>query len=124
MGRRRIRIQPEQKSLHSNSFEFITSKDGELLKIGNTMDPCRIDIEIPGVVSASSELYAALMESLGYAKTLADVDVPYISSKLCDVMELHLQEAISRTATPRMHLQILKVNSKTKWKKAESNKKK
>ena len=82
------------------------------------MDPCRTSTyEIPDV-AASSELYAALMESLGYAKTLADVDVPYISSKLCDVMELHLQEAISGTATPEDALADIESEFKDEMEKA------
>ena len=108
----------QNKELAFKFLEFITSKDGELLKIGNTMDPCRTSTyEIPDV-AASSELYAALMESLGYAKTLADVDVPYISSKLCDVMELHLQEAISGTATPEDALADIESEFKDEMEKA------
>ncbi|MBM6854538.1 extracellular solute-binding protein [Mediterraneibacter glycyrrhizinilyticus] len=85
-------------------IEFMTSKDGELLKIENTMDPCRTSTyEIQGVAE-SSELYDALMESLNHARTLADVDVPYISSRLCDVMETHIQEAMEGTVTPEQAL--------------------
>ena len=40
------------------------------------------------------------MESFNYAKTLADVDVPYISSKLCDVMETYIQQALDGSITP------------------------
>ncbi len=90
----------ENKELAWKFVEFITSKDGELLKIENTMDPCRTSTYEIEEVNKSSELYDALMESLQYAKTLADVDVPYISSKLCDVMELHIQDAMSGKVTP------------------------
>lgn len=90
----------ENKELAWKFIEFITSKDGELLKIEHTMDPCRTSsYEVPGV-QESSEMYSALMESLNYAKTLADVDVPYISSKLNDVMELHFQDALTGKKTP------------------------
>lgn len=83
----------------------MTSRDGELLKIENTMDPCRASTyEIPEV-QASSELYEALMESFNYAKTLADVDVPYISSKLCDVMETYIQQAMDGSMTPEEALE-------------------
>lgn len=84
----------KNKELAWKFIEFMTSKDGELLKIENTMDPCRASsYEIDGVME-SSELYGALMESYNYAKTLADVDVPYISSKLNDVMEMHIQQVM------------------------------
>lgn len=97
----------KNKELAWKFVEFITSKDGELLKIENTMDPCRQSTyEIPGV-KESSLLYDALMESLGYAKTLADVDIPYISSKLNDVMELHIQEAMSLKVTPEEALKAM-----------------
>lgn len=94
----------ENKELAWKFIEFMTSKDGELLKIENTMDPCRTSTyEIPGVAE-SSELYDALMESLNHARTLADVDVPYISSKLCDVMDSNIQEALERSVSPEQAL--------------------
>ena len=90
----------QNKELAWKLIEFMTSKDGELLKIENTMDPCRTSTyEVQGVAQ-SSLLYGALMESFQYAKTLADVDVPYISSKLNDVMEFHIQEAMAGKVTP------------------------
>lgn len=97
----------QNKELAWKFVEFMTSKDGELLKIEHTMDPCRQSTyEIQGVAD-SSELYDALMESLGYAKTLADVDIPYISSKLNDVMELHIQRAMTGEVTPEEALQAM-----------------
>ena len=94
----------ENKELAWKFIEFMTSKDGELLKIENTMDPCRTSTyEIPGVAE-SSELYDALMESLNHARTLADVDVPYISSKLCDVMDSNIQEALEGSVSPEQAL--------------------
>lgn len=95
-----IASESQNKELAWKFIEFMTSKDGELLKIENTMDPCRASTyEIPQVQD-SSELYEALMESFNYAKTLADVDVPYISSKLCDVMETYIQQAMEGAITP------------------------
>ena len=82
----------------------MTSKNGELRKIENTMDPYRTPTyEIPGVAE-SSELYDALMESLNHARSLADVDVPYISSKLCDVMDSNIQEALEGSVSPEQAL--------------------
>lgn len=95
-----IASESKNKELAWKFIEFMTSRDGELLKIENTMDPCRASTyEIPEV-QASSELYEALMDSFNYAKTLADVDVPYISSKLCDVMETYIQQAMDGSITP------------------------
>lgn len=89
----------KNKELAWKFVEFITSKDGELLKIENTMDPCRKSTYEMEEVQKRSALYGALMESLSYAKTLADVDVPYISSKLNDVMELHIQDVLTGKVT-------------------------
>lgn len=108
----------QNKEVAFKFLEFITSKDGELLKIENTMDPCRTSTYQIPEVAASSELYGALMESLGYAKTLADVDVPYISSKLNDVMELHLQEVLTGDASPEDALADIEGEFKDEMEKA------
>ncbi len=86
-----INAESKNQELAWKFIEFATSKDGELLKIEYTMDPCRKSTyEIKGVQDFSP-LYGALMESFNYAATLADADVPYISSKLNDSMEGHVQ---------------------------------
>lgn len=100
-----VAAESEEQELAWKFIEFMTSKDGELLKIENTMDPCRTSTYEIEDVASSSELYEALMESLNYAKTLADVDVPYISSKLCDVMETHIQDAMKGSITVEQALQ-------------------
>lgn len=111
----------QNKELAWKFIEFITSKDGELLKIENTMDPCRQSTyEIAGV-KESSDLYDALMESLGHAKTLADVDVPYISSKLNDVMELYIQEAMTGNKTPEQALELMEAEFISEMDKAGAN---
>ena len=97
----------KNKELAWKFVEFITSKDGELLKIENTMDPCRTSTYEIDEVNNSNALYGALMESLKYAKTLADVDVPYVSSKLNDIMELHIQNAMSGNVTPEQTLEAM-----------------
>lgn len=103
----------QNKELAWKFIEFMTSKDGELLKIENTMDPCRTSsYEVPGVME-SSELYEALMESFNYAKTLADVDVPYISSKLNDVMEMHIQQVLEGNASKEEALAAIEAEFKT-----------
>jgi ABC-type glycerol-3-phosphate transport system substrate-binding protein len=100
-----ISANTKEQELAWKFVEFITSKDGELLKIENTMDPCRSSTyEIKGVADYSP-LYAALMESFNYASVLADVDAPYISAKLNDVMELYMQVALIGEITPEEALQ-------------------
>lgn len=108
-----VAAESDEQELAWKFIEFMTSKDGELLKIENTMDPCRTSTyEIKGVAE-SSELYGALMESLNYAKTLADVDVPYISSKLCDVMETYIQDALKGSITVEQALQNMENDFRT-----------
>lgn len=108
-----VAAESDEQELAWKFIEFMTSKDGELLKIENTMDPCRTSTyEIEGVAS-SSELYGALMDSLNYAKTLADVDVPYISSKLCDVMETYIQDAMKGTITVEQALENMEKDFNT-----------
>jgi multiple sugar transport system substrate-binding protein len=110
----------KNKELAWKFVEFITSKDGELLKIENTMDPCRTSSYAIEEVSQSSSLYDALMESLGYAKTLADVDVPYVSSKLNDVMELHIQDAMNGNVTPEQALKDMEAEFQAEIEKAQN----
>lgn len=100
----------KNKELAWKFVEFMTSKDGELLKIENTMDPCRTSSYAIEEVNKSSALYEALMESLKYAKTLADVDIPYVSSKLNDVMELHIQDALNKKVTPQKALEEMEAD--------------
>lgn len=75
--------------------EFMTSKDGEIIKIKNTMDPCRTsNYEREGIKNLS-EMYPALLKSLQSGTVLADPPVPYISAKLNDIYEKWTQDAYS-----------------------------
>ncbi|MBT1170631.1 sugar ABC transporter substrate-binding protein [Bifidobacterium sp. SO4] len=75
-------------------IEFATSKDAELLKIDNTMDPCRQSNFTRGTVGDNPQ-YPVLLESLSKGRQLADVDVPYVSSKANDILENQTQALLS-----------------------------
>ncbi|MEC0140376.1 sugar ABC transporter substrate-binding protein, partial [Paenibacillus macerans] len=79
-------------------LEYVTSKDGELLKIDYTMDPTRTSNYERPEVMASNPMYPALLDSLSAAKILVDPDVPFVSSKLNDIMENAVQ-AVLRDAS-------------------------
>lgn len=68
-------------------IEFVTSKDGELLKIENTMDPTRMSTYARGEVMESNTMYRVLLESLNSGKHLVDVEIPFISALLNDILE-------------------------------------
>lgn len=82
-------------------LEYVTSKDGELLKIGYTMDPTRTSNYERPEVMASNPMYSALLESLSAAKILVDPDVPFVSSKLNDIMENAIQAVLRDFLTPQ-----------------------
>lgn len=90
-----INSNTKQEELAWKFVEFLTSKDGELLKIEYTMDPCRESTYEIEAVKQYNPLYGVLKESFNYASTLADADVPYISSKLNDIMELYISEVLN-----------------------------
>lgn len=75
-------------------IEFATSKDAELLKIDNTMDPTRRSNFKRGTVGDNPQ-YPVLLASLSKGKQLADVDIPYVSSKANDILETQTQSLLS-----------------------------
>ncbi|NQT66350.1 MAG: sugar ABC transporter substrate-binding protein [Actinobacteria bacterium] len=91
----------EESEMAFKYIEYCTSKDGEILKIKNTMDPCRVSNLTRPEIIESNPLYPALIESLEKATILADVDVPIISFKLNDVMELAIQDLFNGNKTPQ-----------------------
>ena len=91
-------------------IEFATSKDAELLKIDNTMDPTRQSNFERGTVGDNPQ-YPVLLESLSKGKQLADVDIPYVSSKANDILENQTQALLAGkqdvdTTTKNMQKQI------------------
>lgn len=102
-----INSETKEEELAWKFIEFATSKDGELLKVEYTMDPCRASsYDIQGIKDYNP-LYGVLMESFSYASTLADVDVPYISSKLNDTIELCVQMVLSTNSDPQEALNLM-----------------
>ena len=85
-------------------LEYVTSKDGELLKIDYTMDPTRTSNYERPEVMASNPMYPALLDSLSAAKILVDPDVPFVSSKLNDIMENAVQAVLRDFLTPQAAL--------------------
>ncbi|GCF94639.1 ABC transporter substrate-binding protein [Enterococcus florum] len=76
-------------------IEFVTSKDGELLKVEHTMDPVRQSNYERGEVMSSNEMYPVLLDSLTKGKQLVDADVPYISAQLNDILEDQTQSLLN-----------------------------
>ncbi|MNJ58517.1 putative ABC transporter-binding protein precursor [compost metagenome] len=91
-------------------LEYVTSKDGELLKINNTMDPTRTSNYNRSEVLASNPMYPALLDSLSGAKILVDPDVPFVSAKLCDIMENAIQAVLREEMTPQAALDEMEQN--------------
>lgn len=82
--------------------EMVTSKDGEILKIKYTMDPCRTsnyDRDIVKELISDPDFYTALMENLSVASQLADTDIPYISAQIGDIQEAAVQAALAGEIT-------------------------
>lgn len=79
--------------------EMVTSKDGEIMKIKYTFDPCRTSNYSREGVEDLYEFYPVLLESLAHAKQLANTDVPYVATEVADVEERYLHDAIAGDIT-------------------------
>lgn len=91
-------------------LEYVTSKDGELLKIDYTMDPTRTsNYDRPEILN-SSPMYPALLDSLSAAQILVDPDVPYVSPKLNDIMENAIQAVLREELSPQDALDEMEEN--------------
>jgi ABC-type glycerol-3-phosphate transport system substrate-binding protein len=90
-------------------LEFITSKDGELLKLNNKakLEPTRTSNFQRPEIAASNALYPILLKSLAAAKVLADVDVPYLSANLNDIEENAIQAAMRGEMKPEDALKYM-----------------
>lgn len=87
----------EEDELAYKFIEFVTSKDAELLKVEHTMDPTRQSNYERGDVMESNPMYPILLDSLTRGKQLVDVDVPFISAMLNDILEDETQKLLSNT---------------------------
>ncbi|MCU6792772.1 sugar ABC transporter substrate-binding protein [Paenibacillus sp. WQ 127069] len=88
-------------------IEYVTSKDAELLKMKDTMDPTRKSNYERQEVRDSQPFYPALLNSLKAAKILADTDVPFISAKLNDIQEVATQSVLNGQTTREEALQSM-----------------
>ncbi len=75
--------------------EFCTSEDGEILKLENTMDPCRVSNYEKEEVKSFNPLYPVMIDCLSKGSSLADVDVPIVTSELNSVLELMCHYALT-----------------------------
>ncbi len=96
-----IAAESKEKELAWKFIEFVTSMNGELLKIEKTMDPTRASVYAIEDVAAYNPNYEIFMESLKHAGTLADVDVPYATAQLNDVAELYTQKVLNKELSPK-----------------------
>lgn len=80
--------------------EFCTSKDGEILKVENTMDPCRTSNYEKPEIAEYNPLYPVLLECLDKGASIADVDVPIVTSELNNVLELGCHYVLTKEKTP------------------------
>jgi ABC-type glycerol-3-phosphate transport system substrate-binding protein len=77
--------------------EFMTSRDGEILKIKHTFDPCRISNFERDRIKDITEMYPVLMKGLSLGSGQADIPLPYVGAKLVDISELWIQRAYTRS---------------------------
>jgi multiple sugar transport system substrate-binding protein len=103
-------------------LEFITSKDGEILKIKHTMDPTRTSNFNRPEVAAYNDMYPNLLKSLTAGKLLADIGVPLLSSKLNDIEEFAIHAVLKKEMTPQQGLEYMVENFDKEIKAAGLNK--
>lgn len=83
-----ISARSDNQELAFKFCEFCTSKDGEMLKIEDTMDPCRTSNYERKEVAAYNPMYPVLLDSLNLGASLADVNVPTLTVELNEVLDL------------------------------------
>ncbi|MGH2561500.1 MAG: ABC transporter substrate-binding protein [Thermomicrobiales bacterium] len=76
----------EDKDLAYRAVSFLTSKEGEPLKIAAGNDPCRRSTYENPEISGANPLYPTLMQCLEQARITADVDAPPVGFELQTVM--------------------------------------
>ncbi|MDR2478051.1 MAG: extracellular solute-binding protein [Treponema sp.] len=89
-----------QQELAWKFVELMTSKDGEIVKIKHTFDPCRLSNYQRSGIKDLSPMYPVLLKSLQVGAVLPDVPVPYIGLKLNDVCEKWMQSALAGKVSP------------------------
>ncbi len=77
----------------ASSYEFIkwvTSKEGEPIKIPAGNDPCRRSTYANPEIAAANPLYPTLLGCLEEARITADIDAPPVSDELQEVLRTNL----------------------------------
>jgi multiple sugar transport system substrate-binding protein len=72
----------KNKDLAYQTIAFLTSKEGEPLKIAGGNDPCRTSTYQDPTIKAANPLYEVSFQCLEAAKIGADVDAPPVSDQL------------------------------------------
>lgn len=88
-------------------IEYVTSKDLEVLKIQDKMDPTRTSNYMRPELQQQFPMYQTLLDSLTKGKIMADPDVPYVSPKLDDIMEQAVQSVLRGELEPQKALEIM-----------------
>jgi len=89
----------DEAELAYKFIEFVTSRDGEVLKIPFTMDPSRLSNFERGTIMESNPMYPVLLQSLEKGNQLVDVNVPFVSAQLNDILERETQNLMSGRQT-------------------------
>lgn len=76
----------QDQDLAYETIKFLTSKEGEPLKIASGNDPCRNSTYAIPELSNANPLYPVLQECLANARITADVSAPPVGSELQTVM--------------------------------------
>lgn len=93
-------------------LEYVTSKDLEVLKIKNNMDPTRTSNYMTPELKKQFPMYPILLDSLTKGKILADPDVPFVSPKLDDIMEQNMQSVLRGETQPKDALNYMEKSFK------------
>ncbi len=88
-------------------MEYVTSKDLEVLKVQNKMDPTRTSNYMRPELQKEFPMYQTLLDSLTKGRIMADPDVPYVSPQLNDIMEQAVQSVLRGDMEPQAALDIM-----------------
>ncbi|WP_164472868.1 ABC transporter substrate-binding protein [Cohnella candidum] len=97
----------ENPDLTYKFMEYVTSKDLEVLKVQDKMDPTRTSNYMRPELQKQFPMYQTLLDSLTKGKIMADPDVPYVSPRLNDIMEQAVQSVLRGTMEPQKALDIM-----------------
>jgi ABC-type glycerol-3-phosphate transport system substrate-binding protein len=90
----------KDKDAAYQTVAFLTSKEGEPLKIPGGNDPCRTSTYQNPAISAANPLYETTFKCLEAAKIMADVDAPPVSDQLEQFLGTTIHEVWAGQRTP------------------------